>query len=67
MRIQVSVSDEMVSKIDALAKQLGVSRSAFCSVLIGQSVMNFENSMKIITDKLSNERFLHDLVTDLKD
>ena len=42
MRIQVNLSEEMVQRVDAYAKMMGVSRSAFCSMMVGQSVMNLD-------------------------
>jgi len=54
MKVQTNVSDDMVKKIDALANQMGVSRSALCSVAIGQYVMAFEKSMNVL-DTMGNE------------
>lgn len=48
MRVQVNLSDKMVKKIDGLAEDMGVSRSALCSTIIGQYVMNFEKSVDIL-------------------
>lgn len=45
MRIQVNLSEKMVKRVDALAEDMGVSRSAFCSLVIGQYVMNYEKSV----------------------
>nr|CDL67214.1 unnamed protein product [uncultured bacterium] len=50
MRVQVNLSDELVGAIDVYAKKMGVSRSAFCSVMIGQGVMGYDQSMKLLTD-----------------
>lgn len=49
MRCQINLSDEMVEKVDFYAKKIGVSRSAFCSMLIGQGVMAYDKSMDVIT------------------
>lgn len=48
MKVQVSCSDEMVEQIDKYAKLMGVSRSALCSMLIGQGIMGFNKSFEII-------------------
>lgn len=48
MRVQVNISDELVKKIDDYAKMMGVSRSALCSVWIGQSVMSYDKSLMMI-------------------
>lgn len=46
MKVQVNLSDELVSKIDSFAKAMGVSRSALCGVWIGQTVMSMEKPSK---------------------
>lgn len=48
MRCQVNLSDNMVSKVDAYAKDMGVSRSALCSILIGQGIMSFEKANSVV-------------------
>lgn len=50
MKLQVLVSDEMCEKIDTYAKEIGVSRSAFCAMLIGQGVRGFDKSTEILQD-----------------
>lgn len=50
MKVQVNVSEEMVERVDLYAKKMGVSRSALCSMLIGQGIMGFDKSMDIITN-----------------
>lgn len=49
MRVQVNLSDEMVGKVDAYARKMGVSRSALCSMLVGQGIMNYDKSMDLLT------------------
>ena len=39
IRVQVNVGDEMLAEIDKYAETMGVTRSALCSVLIGQGIM----------------------------
>lgn len=46
MRVQVNISDENVEKIDKLAKEMGVSRSALCSVWIGQYLYSLESGQQ---------------------
>lgn len=55
MRVQVNLSDDMVSNVDKYAKSMGVSRSALCSMLIGQGIMSYNKSLDILStigDKL---------------
>lgn len=49
MRVQVNLSDEMVSKVDLYASKMGVSRSALCSMLVGQGIMSYDKSMDIMS------------------
>lgn len=48
MRIQVNLSEKMVGKIDSMAEDMGVSRSALCSTIIGNYVMNYEKSVDVL-------------------
>lgn len=48
MRVQVSLSDDMVKRVDKYAHMMGVSRSALCSVLVGQGIMNYDNAFNLM-------------------
>ena len=48
MRVQINLSDSMVKRVDVLADDMGVSRSAFCSFVIGQYVQNYEKSVEVV-------------------
>lgn len=50
MRVQVNISDAFVAKIDKYAQAMGVSRSALCSMFIGQGIMGFDKSFQVIDD-----------------
>lgn len=54
MRLQVNVSDSMCEKIDFYAKQMGVSRSALCSIMIGQGILGYDKSMEMFNDLSKN-------------
>lgn len=54
MRIQVNLSDEMVARVDKYAEMLGVSRSALCSVFVGQGVMGYDQAFKIVSNASVN-------------
>lgn len=49
MRVQVNLSEEMVDRVDGYAKKMGVSRSALCSILVGQGIMSYDKSMDILS------------------
>lgn len=44
-RIFVTVSKDMCERIDFYRQKMGLSRSAFCSYLIGQGVMTMDRTM----------------------
>ena len=74
MRVQVNLSDDMVSNVDKYAKSMGVSRSALCSMLIGQGIMSYDKSMDILTllgdklgDSLLAEKALEEIGKDEKE
>lgn len=48
MKIQVNVSDDLVKQIDEYANMMGISRSALCATFIGQGVLGYNKSFKII-------------------
>lgn len=61
MRVQVNLSDEMVKNVDKYAKQMGVSRSALCSILIGQGIMSYNKAMDVVSvigDKIGDNLLL---------
>ena len=73
MRVQVNLSDEMVGKVDSYARKMGVSRSALCSMLVGQGIMNYDKSMDILTligdkvgDSLLAEKTLDEVANEIK-
>lgn len=43
LRVQVNLGDEMLRQVDYYAEMMGVSRSALCSVLIGEGILDFNN------------------------
>lgn len=47
MRVQVNLSEQMCFDVDKYAKMMGVSRSALCSMLIGQGIMSYNKSMEV--------------------
>lgn len=74
MRVQVNLSDEMVANVDRYAKAMGVSRSALCSMLIGQGIMSYNKSMDIlevigdkIGDNLLTEKTLKEVANDVSE
>lgn len=54
MKIQVNLSDELLEKLDYICKALGVSRSAFCALWIGQGVMSYGKAIDTL-DKIGND------------
>ena len=50
MRLQVNANEQMVAKLDKYAEMMAVSRSALCSMLIGQGLMSLDRSCGILSD-----------------
>ena len=48
MRLQVNVSEEMVKEVDRYAALMGVSRSALCSMFIGQGIMSYNKGFAML-------------------
>lgn len=50
MKLQINVSDSICEKIDAMANELGVSRSAFCSMILGQYMLGIDKAYQTIKE-----------------
>lgn len=44
MRLQIMIADEIVERIDKLARESGLSRSAFCNMLVADGVRSRESA-----------------------
>lgn len=53
-RIQVFMTDCILNKVDIMAKEIGVSRSAFCAMAVAEYVKRKEND--IVTSKLQDDK-----------
>lgn len=47
MKLQVTVSDDLLARIDVLSKESGLSRSAFCNMLVADGVRSRETGRKL--------------------
>ena len=50
MKLQVNVNDDLVKQIDEYAALMGVSRSVLCAMFIGQGILTYNKSFKLIDD-----------------
>ena len=48
MRVSLSISDEMVEKLDFYSKKMCMSRSQLMNFLMGQGLMSMDKSMSIL-------------------
>lgn len=55
MKVQVTVSDEMVNKIDKYANLMGISRSALCATFIGQGIMGYDKTYEMLDGLVEKE------------
>lgn len=46
-RINVTLSDEVIARLDAYSKAMGLNRSALCCYMIGQQVMVLDKTLGI--------------------
>ena len=60
MRIQVSVSDEMLEKLNFYSKKMCMSRSQLMNFLCGQGLMSLDKSMNILENM--GEKVSDDLI-----
>lgn len=51
-RIQITMSETLLNKVDKYAEDFGVTRSAFCTNLIGQGVMGIEKGIELVQNNL---------------
>lgn len=49
-KVQVSLSNDMVARIDRIAEAIGVSRSAYLATVIGQVITTQEQTMNALPD-----------------
>ena len=69
MKVQVNMEEEQVKRIDDYAKRMGVSRSAWCAVMIGQALIAMDKSMTIIermaeNAQMSLDQFMNGMLDD---
>ena len=50
--IQVCISDNVFELVEHYCRYMGLSRSAFCSMAIGEKVMAYEKGYKALSDTL---------------
>lgn len=48
MRINITISDEMNEKLNAISKKWGVSKSNLCTIAIGQYVEGLDRAYEIV-------------------
>ena len=46
------MSDELLEKVDKEAREMGISRSAFCTMSIGQCIRGMEKGVELVKDNL---------------
>lgn len=49
-KVQVTLNNDMVARIDRLAESIGVSRSAYLATVIGQVIVAQEQTMNLVPD-----------------
>ena len=65
----VNLSEDMIARIDAYARDIGVSRNGLVATLLGQSVSAYENSKDVVQalyKKLEEPEFVASLLESKK-
>lgn len=57
-KIQVTLSNKLIKKIDGYAEEIGMSRSGLCAYWIGQSCMALDNLIR--TSKATVEKKINE-------
>lgn len=52
-KVQVTLNNDMVARIDHIAESIGVSRSAYLATVIGQVIVAQEQTMNLVPDILN--------------
>lgn len=55
-KLQVSVSDEVAERVKEYSSFLGMSVSAFCSIAIGEKIMQYKKAYEVF-DKFASDAF----------
>lgn len=50
INVQFKATEEMVEKIDGYARRMGLSRSSFIMMAIGEKLMNLDTTYKVLED-----------------
>ena len=53
-RLQIIIRDSLGNRIDEIAKELGVSRSAFCALVLGYAVKSYDMAIDIAANFLKD-------------
>lgn len=48
MKVQITLNDKLVEKIDSYAAAIGMTRSSICAYWIGQAVFGFDKASQSI-------------------
>lgn len=54
MRVQVNISDDLVTQLDEYAKAVGLSRSALCGYFIGQGMFSLQKGLEMASDAIQS-------------
>ena len=46
-RLQIMIRDDLGHRIDEIAKEMGISRSAFCAFVLGYSVRAYDEAQRL--------------------
>ena len=53
-RLQITLSDELLAKMDAYCKRLGVSRSNYVAMLVAQNLDTMSRMMELMPEAIND-------------
>ena len=66
-RIQITVNEDMLPKLDYYAERMGVTRSALCAVWLGDAILNHDKAYALLDnmkDRMADELLSDDATKD---
>ena len=66
MRVQVNLSNEMIERVDKIAKLYGVTRSGLLATFIGQQVTQVEMGQSLANNLVNSPEFQKKIIEEVK-
>lgn len=54
MRININISKKLLTEIDKIASEIGITRTSFCVILIYQGILKMQHDTEIIQNLIND-------------